>query len=271
MNFYEDQKIIERLKIVSTDDNESFCAIARFLLQYEDDFATLKVKKISDEVNVSVSTISRFSTYLGYVNYQQLIFNLVEANKIDHTEDVEEPISKHYTDVLASFEMTKSTLDTKILDKVVSLIKNADMVNIFALGETNIVAQDLQLKLVRIGINATAYQDIHTQHFTACNSDENTLSIALTYSSTNKQVLQNLKTAKDYKSKTVLIGNQEANNDDFIDYKLNVVATESISRVFSTTSRFSMLFMVDILYHTIINSNIKKYRSILEETRIIKR
>lgn len=267
--------VIERLNLVVRSNDNIRYEIARFLLDYEGEYSTLKIKTISEAVNVSMSTVSRFANIIEYQSYQEMIFNLSNARLEEEQEDNvnihDRDIDKHMNDIISTFEMTKSEFDETEIMNVIEMIQTSDKINIFALGETNIVAQDLQLKLVRIGYNATAYQDIHTQHFTACNSTEKTVSIALTYSSTTKEVLKNLKTAKEYGSKTVLIGNKKANKSDFVDTYLNVVATESIARVFSTTSRFAMLFLIDVLYHKLIQTDEELYNQKLTKTRLIKR
>lgn len=275
MKDYSNLDVFERLNlIIRTGDNIKH-DIARFLLDFDGEYSRLKIKTIALAVNSSNSTVSRFANHIGYQSYGELIFNLDNARKEQDIEDNadihDRDIDKHMQDIISTFEMTKNELNEENINKVIDLINGSDKINIFALGETNIVAQDLQLKLVRIGFNATAYQDIHTQHFTACNSTEKTVSIALTYSSTTKEVLKNLETAKNYGSKTVLIGNKEINNSNFIDVYLNVIATESIARVFSTTSRFAMLFMIDILYHKLIQRDEEKYNAKLIKTRLIKR
>lgn len=275
MKDYSNLDVFERLNlIIRTGDNIKH-DIARFLLDFDGEYSRLKIKTIALAVNSSNSTVSRFANHIGYQSYGELIFNLDNARKEQDIEDNadihDRDTDKHMQDIISTFEMTKNELNEENINKVIDLINGSDKINIFALGETNIVAQDLQLKLVRIGFNATAYQDIHTQHFTACNSTEKTVSIALTYSSTTKEVLKNLETAKNYGSKTVLIGNKEINNSNFIDVYLNVIATESIARVFSTTSRFAMLFMIDILYHKLIQRDEEKYNAKLIKTRLIKR
>ncbi|MFV0552134.1 MAG: MurR/RpiR family transcriptional regulator [Anaerorhabdus sp.] len=275
MKDYSNLDVFERLNlIIRTGDNIKH-DIARFLLDFDGEYARLKIKTIALAVNSSNSTVSRFANHIGYQSYGELIFNLDNARKehdIEDNADIHDrDIEKHMQDIISTFEMTRNELNEENINTVIDLIKESDKINIFALGETNIVAQDLQLKLVRIGFNATAYQDIHTQHFTACNSTEKTVSIALTYSSTTKEVLKNLETAKNYGSKTVLIGNKKTNNSNFIDVYLNVIATESIARVFSTTSRFAMLFMIDILYHKLIQRDEEKYNAKLTKTRLIKR
>ncbi len=275
MRDYTSLDVFERLNLLIRSDDNIKHDIARYLLDYDGDYSRLKIKTISEAVNISNSTVSRFATNIGYQSYGEMLFSLdqakLEQDKDDNSDIHDRDIEKHMQDIISTFEMTKNEIDDVRLNQVIDLIKESDKINIFALGETNIVAQDLQLKLVRIGFNATAYQDIHTQHFTACNSTENTLSIALTYSSTTKEVLKNLETAKSYGSKTVLIGNQKANNDNFVDTYLNVIATESIARVFSTTSRFAMLFMIDVLYHKLIQRDEVKYHEKLTKTRLIKR
>ncbi len=275
MRDYTNLDVFERLNLLIRSDDNIKHDIARYLLDYEGDYSRLKIKTISEAVNISNSTVSRFASNIGYQSYGEMLFNLDQARseqeKDDNSDIHDRDIEKHMQDIISTFEMTKNEIDDTQINEVINLIKESDKINIFALGETNIVAQDLQLKLVRIGFNATAYQDIHTQHFTACNSTENTLSIALTYSSTTKEVLKNLETAKSYGSKTVLIGNKKANNDTFVDTYLNVIATESIARVFSTTSRFAMLFMIDVLYHKLIQRDEEKYTQKLTKTRLIKR
>ncbi len=267
--------VVERLNLVIRSNENIKYDIARYLLDYDGDYTHLKIKQISEATNVSNSTVSRFANNIGYSSYQEMIFNLSLANSDDEKDDNSDihdrDIEKHMQDIIATFEMTKMGIEDEKVRTVIEQIKNSDKINIFALGETNIVAQDLQLKLVRIGFNATAYQDIHTQHFNACNSTDKTLSIALTYSSTTKEVLKNLETAKKYGSSTVLIGNKKANDSEFVDTYLNVVATESIARVFSTTSRFAMLFMIDVLYHKLIQTDELYYNQKLTETRLIKR
>ncbi|WOO88059.1 MurR/RpiR family transcriptional regulator [Mollicutes bacterium LVI A0039] len=275
MRAYSNLDVFERLNLLIRSNDNIKYDIARYLLDFEGDYSRLKIKQISEAVNISNSTVSRFANNIGYKSYGEMIFSLDTARKEQDKDDNsyvhDRDIEKHMQDIIATFEMTKNKIDDANLDQVITLIKNSDKINIFALGETNIVAQDLQLKLVRIGFNATAYQDIHTQHFSACNATENTLSIALTYSSTTKEVLKNLETAKSYGSNTVLIGNEKANNSDFVDYYLNVIATESIARVFSTTSRFAMLFMVDVLYHKLIQADEENFNQKLTKTRLIKR
>ncbi len=275
MRDYSNLDVFERLNLLIRSGDNIKYDIARYLIDFEGDYSRLKIKTISEAVNVSNSTVSRFANNIGYTSYGEMIFSLdqarLEQDKEDNSDIHDRDIEKHMQDIISTFEMTKNAIDEDDINNVIELIKDSDKINIFALGETNIVAQDLQLKLVRIGFNATAYQDIHTQHFTACNSNSNTLSIALTYSSTTKEVLKNLETAKSYGSKTVLIGNEKANHSDFVDTYLNVIATESIARVFSTTSRFAMLFMIDVLYHKLIQRDEEEYTQKLTKTRLIKR
>lgn len=272
---YEDMDVFERLAVAAKHQKKSNIGIINYIRNFEDDYSELKIADISKTVHVSESTVSRFIKSLEYESFSEFKWNLrLDAKKYDGDDHIDvkvHSIESHFQDIVKTFEMTTIDLNERDLDEIVALIKDADKINIFALGETNIVAQDLQLKLVRIGYNANAYSDIHTQHFTACNSSEKTVSIAITYSSSTKEVLRNLQTAKKYNSKTVLIGNKHTNNNDYIDYKLNAQATESVSRVFSTTSRLAMLFVIDLLYHRIINSDVEEYTKKLNLTRLIKK
>ncbi|MGL4589579.1 MAG: MurR/RpiR family transcriptional regulator [Mycoplasmatales bacterium] len=264
--------IFEKIELLKKKGNRSDRKIAKFILDYDSDFIDLKISEVSAVCFVSNATVVRFAKNLDFSGFPELKLQLSYQKKDylldDNSNFSSSSLEKHYSDIISSFEKTKRLLTPNHINKAVEYINQAANINLFALGETNVVAQDFQLKLVRIGKVATAFPDIHTQHFCACNSNENTVSIAISYSATTKHVLDNLEVAKEYGSKTILITNKQLKIPDYVDLVLNVEATESINRVFSTTSRFSILFLLDIIYHQIIETDPDYYEAKLDETRL---
>ena len=149
-----------------------------------------------------------------------------------------------------------------------NLIKGANNVDIFAMGETNAVAKDFSLKLIRIGIMSTCHEGIHTQHFVATNSTKETISIGISFSGNTSETLHALEEAKEYGATTILIAKKHTKKPKYVDHILYVECSESGARVFSTISRFSILYLLDLIYMELIQTNPVYYNERLVNTRL---
>lgn len=249
--------------------------IAKFFLDYRGDYRKLKVVEVAELTLTSNATIVRFCQDMGYMGFPEFKIDLATQSNMflgtENTESINDlNTSEHFEAIVKSLKMTEDANDKIIINAIVDRIKNSEKIDIYAVGETNIVAQDFQLKLIRIGFNATAYSDAHTQHFTASHGTNRTVALGISYSGTSTSVFENLKTSKENGSTTFLVAKPGLKKPSYVDYMLCCSATESGSRVFSTTSRFAILFLLDIIYHELIATDTDRFNQLLDTTRIIK-
>ncbi len=249
--------------------------VAKFFVDYDGDYKRLKLTEVSEETLTSNATVVRFCQELGFTGFPD--FKIALANEAElyrgteNTDSLKElNYSEHYSAIVKSLKMTELANDKLAINTLVDRIKHSDQVNLFAVGETNIVALDFKLKLIRIGFQATAETDNHTQHFLASHSTNKTVAIGISYSGTSTSVFKSLKLAKEKGATTFLIAKPGLPKPSYVDFIIRCSATESGSRVFSTTSRFSILFLLDIVYHEIIATDQDYYETLLKKTRIIK-
>lgn len=264
--------IFIELKDCSIYGKKTYQRIAKYLLDYSKDYRFLKISDVAKQAYTSNSTVVRFAKEFGYSGFPELKIELGNQNKIflgtDNSEIAELNYKKHYDAITKSFRVTQTINTQEVIMQISNLIIKTQKIDLYAVGETNVIAQDFQLKLVRIGFSATAEQDTHTKHFIASNSSKKNLAIGISYSGTTASILLNLKEAKKVNATTVLICKTGVKKPLYVDIILHVFATESGARVFSATSRFSILYLLDIIYHEVINTNQKKYHNKLEKTRI---
>ncbi len=270
----EDNLFISLQEIMQTG-KKNHKRIARFFANYDGDFKRLKLSEVSDETLMSNATIVRFCQDLGFTGFPDLKIALAnEAEMYNGTENTDNSkdvnYHEHYQAIVKSLKMTEQSNDKLVINTLVDRIKHSDQVNVFAVGETNTVAQDFQLKLIRIGFNASAHSDQHTQHFLASHSTDKTVAIGISYSGTSKNIFKSLQIAHSKGATTFLIAKPGIPKPSYVDFMIRCSATESGSRVFSTTSRFAILFLLDIVYHEIIGTDFDYYQNLLKETRIIK-
>ncbi len=270
-----DDNIFISLQTLMQVGKKNHKRVAKFFLEYDGNFKMLKLGEVSEKTLTSNATIVRFCQELGFTGFPD--FKIALANEAElykgteNTDAIKDfSYSEHYEAIVKSLKMTELANDKLAINTLVDRIKHSDQVNLFAVGETNIVAQDFQLKLIRIGFHANANTDIHTQHFLASHSTNKTVAIGISYSGTSKSVFKTLKLAKENGATTFLISKPGLPKPTYVDYMIRCSATESGSRVFSTTSRFSILFLLDVVYHEIIATDQEYYQDLLKQTRIIK-
>jgi RpiR family carbohydrate utilization transcriptional regulator len=246
--------------------------IAEFLINYEGDFRKLKITDIANSVCTSNATIVRFAQDMGYLGFPEMKIELENQARIfqgnDYSKGEKESQRIHIMSLITSFEMTSSVNTHSQILNFVDKIKSSKNVDIYAQGETNITAQDFALKLIRIGFVATAHQDSHTKHFVATNSTTETLAIGISYSGTSTEVFESLSLAKTHGATTFLIAKEGTKKPEYIDYMLNIQCSESGARVFSTVSRLTILYLLDIVYLELIETNSEFYHDKLNKNRL---
>ena len=267
-----DKGIFNELKNTVQFGKKTQKVIAKFFLAYDGDFRKLKILEVAEQTCTSAATIVRFSQELGYLGFPEMKIELQNQSRVyqgdDYSDGEKEERFNHIESLMESFKMTGTNNSSAQIFNIVSNIKDAKNIDIFAKGETNITAQDFALKLIRIGFIATAHLDSHTQHFVASNATKKTVAIGISYSGTSKDVLENLAIAKANGATTFLISKDGAKKPDFVDYVLNIMCTESGARVYSTISRLTILFLLDLIYLELIKTNPEFYHNKLTKTRI---
>lgn len=245
--------------------------VAEYLLSYTGDYRTLKAKEIMDKCFVSMPTITRTAKNVDLHGFNELKIYLYEETKTSSDLAIKyqgAESSDYFIELNETIKVLSKTIDEQTIQNIVNLFDSNSKINIYSQGGTNLLMKDFNNKLLRLNFHTTCMSDYHHQTVQAKNSDLNTISIGVSYSGLTVEVLDNLNSAKQNNSKTVLVtSNSDVIKYKFIDYLIIVPTTESIYRNFSMTSRFSILAIFDLMYIKIINSNYKKYTQILEHNK----
>ena len=157
---------------------------------------------------------------------------------------------------------TRRLLDDEGLEQAVQAIAEASKVNIYGVGASGFVALDAQLKLLRIGIQATSFCDSHVQTYLAALLSSGDVAIAISDSGNTKDVVRALSVAKERGARTVCItSSPDSAISKVADIKLYTAATESIFRSGAIASRLAQLSVIDVLF---IGVALKRYDCSLE-------
>lgn len=267
--------LTKQLEDMTQSKNQSYTVIARHLLDISDPdtLDNLRLKDIQDKCHVSSSTIIRFCKKLELSGFSEMKYRLSEhlsegSPSFGSQSTVLNNLSdEHLKNVQGSFEKTQNLLTDKQLSTVIKLIEEAEIINLYAVGSTYLVARDFEIKLGRLKKFAKSFTDKNLQFFAAKNTDEHSLSIGISYSGESESVIESLNISKNQNAKTILITNEKNKQfEDEYTVVLYVGATDMRNRMITTTSRLSLLYLIDLLFFSYNNLNREEFLEILKHS-----
>lgn len=225
--------------------------------------AQLTVTGLAERTGTSEATVVRTSRLLGYPGYRDLRLALAglaaqqasgSAPTVTADIAVDDPISevvaKLALDEQQTLADTASGLDTTQVEAAVAAIAGAGRTDIYGVGASGLVGQDLAQKLLRIGFVALAHVDPHLAVTGAVQLGSGDVALAITHSGGTDDVVEPLRVAFDRGATTIAItGRPDAEIAQYADHILTTsTARESELRPAAMSSRTSQLLVVDCLF-----------------------
>ncbi|WP_344320707.1 MurR/RpiR family transcriptional regulator [Streptomyces macrosporus] len=225
--------------------------------------AQLTVTGLAERTGTSEATVVRTSRLLGYPGYRDLRLALaglaaqqasgaapsVTAD-IAVDDPIEDVIAKLAHDERQTLADTAAGLDPGQVEAAVTAMAGARRIDVYGVGASALVAQDLVQKLLRIGLVAHAHADPHLAVTTAVQLRSGDVAIAITHSGRTVDVIEPLRVAFDHGATTVAItGRPDGEIAQYADHVLTTsTARESELRPAAMSSRTSQLLVVDCLF-----------------------
>ncbi|KAA5968102.1 MurR/RpiR family transcriptional regulator [Pantoea sp. M_9] len=145
--------------------------LADFLLSQPDRARHLSSQKLAEEAGVSQSSVVKFAQKLGYKGFPALKLALSESladrdaitvhNHILSDDPLKIVGEKLLTEKISAIRATLDINSEEKLMETLHLLKSANRILLVGIGASGLVAKDFSWKLMKIGINAVAEQDMH--------------------------------------------------------------------------------------------------------------
>lgn len=225
--------------------------------------AALTVTGLAERTGTSEATVVRTARVLGYPGYRDLRLALAGLAAQQQsgrapalTRDI--AVDDSLTDVVAKLAYdeqqtladTAAGLDTAQLEAAVTATAGARRVDVYGVGASGLVAQDLTQKLLRIGRVAHAHSDPHLAVTNAVQLGAGDVAVAITHSGSTRDVIEPLRVAFERGATTVAItGRPRSPVTQYADHVLTTsTARESELRPAAMSSRTGQLLVVDCLF-----------------------
>lgn len=215
--------IIEEIQVAFPKLRKSEQKAASYMLEHVEEMEKISLGKMAKGAEVSEATVIRMLKAVGYKSFKEIKIAFVEermkkkeideANrgilgismkKGDQIEDVPGRIIQNTINLLQD---SLQAISAKKLKKAVKAIEKAERVCIFSVENSNAVAEDLQTKLMYLGIYCEYTKDYYLQSIQAGHMKKGEVAIGISYSGTSINTVDVLKQAKKNGATTIAITN----------------------------------------------------------------
>ncbi|VFS78113.1 Uncharacterized ferredoxin-like protein yfhL [Raoultella planticola] len=175
--------------------------LADFILAQPDQTRHLSSQQLAGEAGVSQSSVVKFAQKMGFKGFPALKLALSEAlasapapqsvpvhNQIRGDDPLRLVGEKLIKDNVAAMHASLDVNSEEKLLEAVALLRNARRVIITGIGASGLVARNFSWKLMKIGINAVAEQDMHALLATVQAMSSDDLLLAISYSGERREI-----------------------------------------------------------------------------------
>ncbi|GAA1221221.1 MurR/RpiR family transcriptional regulator [Rhodoglobus aureus] len=221
------------------------------------------ITHLAELCETSPASVARMCRAAGFAGYKEFRIAVAAAHSREQTtreffrvDDAEISLNDSIADLVSkvayqetrAIEETARGINLDALDQVACAIAAAPRIDIFGAGSSGLTAQDLQLKLHRIGIPGFCWSDAHLALTSAALSTPGSVAIGISHTGATLEANQLVELARSRGATTVAITNHP--NSPLAakaDHVLTTSARESGFRTGAMSSRLAQMAIVDFL------------------------
>lgn len=270
--------IVNQIELALEELPASEQKVAKYILTCLKDVPYMNISELATKAKSSSAAVVRFCKSIGVENFGNLKVRLsaeaVQETTVNHLdikdqEAVSSIIEKTLSNTIQVFEDTAYQIEEVAIKRVVEMLQAAEMVYVYGIGASFLIAEDIAQKWRRLGKKVYAISDYHLLLSTMATQNEKAVFWGVSYSGKTKEVLLLIEKAKAFGMQTIGLSrmgqHKLAQNVDAL--LTTARAPEAKLRSAATSSRFAQLFVIDIVFLTYASAQYEFTVKQLEKTR----
>lgn len=276
-----DRGVLARLSQLRPNLNGALGQVADVVLADPAGVSRATITDLADRVGTSPGTITRFCRALEYGGYQELKVALAEeagraaqgrwntdiGREIHEGDSSQQVLRVLLAADVRALEETANQLDLQAVDACVRALVDARQAHYFGIGTSGASAEELRLRLHRIGIPSWSWQDVHNGLVAAALLDRRDVAIGISDSGQIRETVEFLQEARRHGATTVAITSDSSSP---IAAEVDIVLTSAIQatrfRSDALAARHSQLLLLDMVYARTAQLTQERTLALLETT-----
>ncbi|MFI8711900.1 MurR/RpiR family transcriptional regulator [Brevibacillus brevis] len=253
--------------------------VADYILAHPEDVVKLSVQKLAEYSGVSEATIIRLARSLNMKGYQELKLRVAgdltkqtamgSYQEIMMEGSVESIMQAVSWNNIQSIQDTLSVLSNEEVKKAVDVLSVARKIDVYGVGASAVIADDIRQKFSRINLWCEAYSDFHAQLTSAVTLTEKDVVIGISYSGQTEDIIQSLTEAKQQGATIITLTKFGPSPvAELANIRLFTSSVEKSIRSGAMASRIAQLNVIDILFITMISRMQVRVIPLLEKSRL---
>ena len=230
--------------------------IAHYFLSSEARQHSLSSSRVTKLLHVSKAALTRFSQKCGFTGYREFVYHFNEEAKNQQQEEEHDELT---LSVLQRYHhvsnVTENFVKDPQLEHVADLIDQADRVYYFGIGSSSLVASEMKLRLMRLGVAGEVVTDQYGFTWTTSILDSSCLVLGFSLSGKTNAITDSLVKAKENGAKTVLVtANPACVHHDFTEV-VPAAPLPSNTYIDRISAVLPLLIVVDLIYTHFLSKN----------------
>lgn len=249
---------IARLKSALPDMPPAARRLATVILDRPDAIVEMSIGDLAKAARVSEGSVIGLCQQMGAKGFPE--FKIAIAREIGTSrellhEDIERGddsrtvIAKIAASHRMAIEDTMKVLDPVAVDRAVALLRDARRIEVYGIGTAAPIAEDAAYRFLRLGLDARAMVDSHSQAVSAAFTGPGITTITISHSGRTRETLMATRIARSAGARTICITN--FGKPPLLRYSevaLFTAAVETRYRMEAMASRVAQLVVIDSLY-----------------------
>lgn len=205
-------------------------------------------KVMADLLHVSEASLSRFAKKMGYDGYREFIYNYRPSLPADthYVGQRSAEVLNAYQELLSK---TFNLIREEQVERVVKLLLEKQRIFIYGFGSSGLAAQELKLRLMRLGLDAEAITEFHELVLNEARIRKECLVIGISLSARSGEVTDAMQEAAKRGAATVFITSR---NESYWQEAFDEVVLTAVKKNLEygnvISPQFPILVLIDIIY-----------------------
>ncbi|WP_312953324.1 MurR/RpiR family transcriptional regulator [Superficieibacter sp.] len=247
--------------------------LADFLLSQPDKARHFSSQQLALEAGVSQSSVVKFAQKLGFKGFPALKLALSEALASSPNPSWSMPVHNHIRGddplrvvgeklIKEKSAAMHASLDVNSEDKLadsVAMLRGARRIIVTGIGASGLVAKNFAWKLMKIGFNAVAEQDMHALLAIVQAMAPDDLLLAISYTGERREINLAAEEAQKVGAKVLAITGFTLNAlQQRATHCLYTIAEEQASRSAAISSTSAQMLLTDLLFMALVQQDLQR-------------
>jgi DNA-binding MurR/RpiR family transcriptional regulator len=256
--------VADRIKALQPDMPAALARVADYLLLNPQAPLTLSIGELAEQAGTSAATVTRFCRMVGYAGYVELRVGIATdvgrstareswateiGREFGPDDTSEQLLARLIGSHTRSLREATSAIDLDVMSEVSGRIARSRQVDVYGVGGSAMLAEELQGRLYRIGVTAFAWADAHLGLVSAAIQDAGTVAIGISTTGRTEETIEMLGEAGRAGAFTVAITNNPGSPlDELADRSIVTSVYEQSLQPDDLSAKHGQLLVLDLLY-----------------------